>query len=179
MLNSPEMLLPIADYGCDCSFFNSVHYADDVYIRAFYGRYGDSVAVMMTACCMFFSASNEVEVVGRYAFEYFSGNNIIVWNDGSFYDLQSALRLGLITDDDVSQIAVSYKLAWGILDHVCELCGFDVRSGFCSRCENTMCAPGFLCVSWRFCGECDCCVHFEREQELIRCGGHYSSINSG
>jgi len=44
-------------------------------------------------------------VISGIIFHYNSENSIIVWRSGMFYDLQESYDLGLLTQEDLSNIA--------------------------------------------------------------------------
>ena len=90
--------------------------ADGVWIEYSYGRYynhpnGDTEVLMMwhkeqgTT-----GAVREVYIVG-VRFVYNSGYSITAWNQGSFYGLQGAYDLGLLTKGDIERIAEHHRAA--------------------------------------------------------------------
>ena len=111
----------------------------DVQIENYYGSYkyiktgaiddismtpsitNDHVAVMMSSKYdIYFDEEHWEETVAGTLFQYSNGNRILLWKNypdewehielaGSFYELQEAYDLGLLTDDDIRSIAYYHE----------------------------------------------------------------------
>ena len=75
-----------------------------VWIEQYYGTYNGVVAVKMGDNQTNYAAAVKKDVVAGILFVYPQHHSIIAWKDGSFYGLQKACDLGLLTQDDIQAI---------------------------------------------------------------------------
>ena len=77
----------------------------DAWIVKYYGTYNGCVVVMMgDNYTGYTDALWGMEVAG-VAFKFKDGNSIRAWKDGKFYTLQAAYEQGLLTQEDLTNIA--------------------------------------------------------------------------
>jgi hypothetical protein len=77
---------------------------DDVMIYKYYGTYGRCVAVMMTDRFSVYATVICHETIGGIVIDYSDSNRIVIWKDGSFYNLHEAFDSGLLTKGNLREI---------------------------------------------------------------------------
>lgn len=77
---------------------------DDVMLR-YYGTYGGAVAVMLTDRFSSYTMAEWSETIQNITIYYSDGRYITVWKDGVFYRLQEAYDRGILTVENIAQIA--------------------------------------------------------------------------
>jgi len=88
---------------------------DDVRITAYYGTYNGCSAVIIPVGGT--GAITNVVVAGILFTYSGSGTSIVVWKDGTFYGLQKAYDLGLLTRENIVEIARQHHVEfWGFDD---------------------------------------------------------------
>ncbi|MBO4770239.1 MAG: hypothetical protein J5563_05595 [Clostridia bacterium] len=103
---SKELLEQIAGDFAACwnKKHNSSHSADEFYVKRYYGEYNGAVPVKVGG--PFFSTmAVELYVVAGYGVWNNDGNKIWVWKDGNFYLLNDAFENGILTEEDIANIA--------------------------------------------------------------------------
>ena len=71
-------------------------------IQYCYGIYNGCVAVMFSEIAL---DAGWDEVIGNVTIHYRDGTFIRVWHNGSFFRLESALEQGILSQEDISEIA--------------------------------------------------------------------------
>lgn len=78
---------------------------DDVMTLSYYGTYKDCVVVKMTDAFTGYVQVITFQTIGGVTISYPDSNTAIAWKNGIFYSLQDAYDTGLLTVDDLIQIA--------------------------------------------------------------------------
>lgn len=73
-------------------------------VSEYYGIYKGAVPVMIGASGMAYGQAMTEETVAGYTFGYNTTNQINVWKDGAFYDLQEAYDAGILTEHDIADM---------------------------------------------------------------------------
>lgn len=95
-----------------CNGLNDTDIAlQDVYIRRFYGKYDDSIAVIMAIKDRVPPPAIDEVTIAVFEFTFNAGYHILIWNDGTFHDLQKAYDESLITLEDLETIHELYSTA--------------------------------------------------------------------
>ena len=77
------------------------------YYSIYYGKFGDSVVAAETENIL---SGAEIKVAGYSFFYSSSPANIYVYNNGTFCDIETAYKIGLLTDDDIKIIAERHDI---------------------------------------------------------------------
>jgi len=75
------------------------------YVYKYYGTYDGAAPVIMQGTNIDYATEICEETVAGYTFIYPCYNLITVWKDGEFYSLQEAYDLGILTEEQIGQIA--------------------------------------------------------------------------
>jgi len=91
-------------------FNNALYYypqikIEDVVIDVYYGNYNNSIPVMIKLKSGGATGDIRGDIVADISFCYNSGQSIVVWNQGLFHGLQDAYDFGLLSQEDLSDIA--------------------------------------------------------------------------
>ena len=78
---------------------------DDIAVDHYYGTYNGTAVVIMTDAFARYLTVLTSETVGGATFHYPNSNKALAWNDGSFYSLQEAYSIGLLTENDLREMA--------------------------------------------------------------------------
>ena len=90
-------------YGTQ-SDYPDAYNIDDVSIERYYGSYNGCIAVMIFGDGGYPDAMWDMDVAG-IIFHYNSGNRIRIWHNGSIYGLDMAYGQGLLSKDEIRNIA--------------------------------------------------------------------------
>ncbi len=74
-------------------------------IERYYGSYDGAVAVMLRGSKMEYTSSDYTETVAGSIIRCNYGNSVRVWKEGSFYTMQEAYDQGILTAEQVAEIA--------------------------------------------------------------------------
>ena len=99
-----ELMEKIAnDYADHMS--NNSFIKGEMWVDYCYGVYDDCVPVMMAVSGSSTSEAERDVEIGDVIIHYRNGDSIEVWNDGDFYSLEEAYVQGLLTDENLQEIA--------------------------------------------------------------------------
>ena len=82
---------------------------DDVIIDVYLGTYNGRVPLMIRCIESAFATIVWEEEVAGFVFFYWSGQRILLWDDGAFYTLPNAYELGLLTAEDIGRAHLRYN----------------------------------------------------------------------
>ena len=74
-------------------------------IERYYGSYDGAVAVMLRGSAWDYLEIEYVETVAGITIRCDYGNSVRIWKDGSFYTIQEAYDQGILTAEQVAEIA--------------------------------------------------------------------------
>ena len=77
---------------------------EEFYVKRYYGEYNGAVPVRVEGPFIYTMAV-ELYVVAGYGIKNPDGNKIWVWKDGNFYLLNDAYENGILTEEDIANIA--------------------------------------------------------------------------
>ena len=75
------------------------------FIVDYYGTYGGSAAFMAEGGGVGYSEAEIIEDIAGFRFHYYDGNTTLIWKNGEFYSVGEAYGLGILSKEDVANIA--------------------------------------------------------------------------
>jgi len=83
---------------------------EDVLIEVYYGTYNGSIPVTMDVKGVGYAGNMRPIVVADINFLFNGPNEIIVWQEGKFYELHEAYDFGWLTQEDLRELADLHTL---------------------------------------------------------------------
>ena len=91
---------------------NNNLYVNSASIQEYYGNFDGAVAVKISNAGMSYLDVHMSEEVAGFTIEYYNGQKIVVWKDGSFYRLSEAYEEGILTKKNIEAISKTKPITY-------------------------------------------------------------------